>query len=195
MSANHTNGDAKSAADLLSPSALCHIVLRTTPENLSKMKQFYLTFLGAHITHENNRIAFMTYDHEHHRLAIVGVPGLKPREGTVGLAHIAFGFDTLSDLATSYEQKKAKGIMPHWSVNHGMSTSMYYTDPDGNDLETQVDNYDTPDEAMEFMTGSKFAENPIGVNYDPEEFVKRVRSGEDDKAIKFRPNIGQRMTR
>ena len=98
------------------------------------MVEFYKTFLGAHITHQNNRIAFMTYDHEHHRIAIVGIPGLKladPPKSNVGLAHTAFGFDKLEDLATSYEQKKAHGIKPVWCVNHGMSTSMYYEDPDG----------------------------------------------------------------
>lgn len=79
--------------------------------------------------------------------------------------------------------------MPEKLVNHGMSTSMYYKDPDGNELELQVDNFDTVAEAIEFMNGAKFEENPICFDYDPEEFVKRVRSGEDDKSIKLRPDL------
>ena len=69
----------------------------------------------------------MTYDHEHHRIAIIGAPGLeRPTKwkNNVGLAHTAFGFNTLADLVTSYEQKKNHNILPVWCVNHGMSTSM-----------------------------------------------------------------------
>ena len=66
---------------------------------------------------------------------------------------------------------------------------------DGNGVETQVDNFDTAEECMAFMESTSFAENPIGVDYDPDEFVKRVRSGEDEEEIKKRPDIGKRMTR
>lgn len=48
---------------------------------------------------------------------------------------------------------------------------------------------------MAFIESASFAENPIGVDFDPEEFVKRVRSGEDEKVIKKRPDIGKRITR
>lgn len=121
-----SNGDFEKES-LLSPAALCHFVLKTTPDNYKPMVDFYQTFLGARITHANERITFMTYDHEHHRIAIIGAPGLErptKRKNNIGLAHTAFGFDTLSDLATSYEQKKSHGILPVWCVNHGMSMSM-----------------------------------------------------------------------
>ena len=196
MSTNDINKVDRSA--LLSPSAVCHFVLKTTPENYDRMVDFYLTFLGARVTHSNERITFMTYDHKDHRLAIVQIPGLKnpdPPRSNVGLAHTAFGFDTLSDLATSYEQKKAHGIVPVWCVNHGMSTSMYYEDPDGSEVETQVDNFDSAEESMRFIEGESFAENPVGVDFDPEAFVRRVRSGEDDMTIKKRPDIGRRLMR
>lgn len=175
-----------STANGISPSALCHIVLRTPTENYSKMVAFYLTFLGAHATHTHPRVTFLTYDYEHHRVAIVNYPDLKPLDTqAAGLAHIAFGFKTLTELATSYEQKKARGILPFWCVNHGMSTSMYYRDPDGNELELQVDNFENVAEAIEFMNGARFEKDPIGVDYDPEDFVRRVRSGEDEKKIKM----------
>lgn len=66
---------------------------------------------------------------------------------------------------------------------------MYYRDPDGNELELQVDNFETVAEAIEFMNGEKFEENPIGVDYDAEEFVRRVRSGEDERKIKMRSDL------
>jgi len=190
-----TNGNG--AAELLSPAALCHFVLKTTPDNYDQMVVWYRTVLGAHVTHANPRITFMTYDDEHHRLAILQNPQLTNTSAktSVGLAHMAFGFEKLSDLATSYEQKKAHNILPIWCVNHGMSTSMYYEDPDGNEVEMQVDNFDSKEDGMRFIEGVSFAENPVGVDFDPEVFVKRLRRGEDDKAMKKRPDIGKRTNR
>ncbi|KAK3058195.1 hypothetical protein LTR09_001273 [Extremus antarcticus] len=175
-----TNGNTDK---ILSPTELCHVVLKTTPENLQKMVSFYTTFLGAKVISSNERISFL----------IVAFPGITNLDSSksVGLAHVSFGFDTLDDLATSYEQKRDHGIKPTWSVNHGMTTSMYYADPDGNGVETQVDNLDKA-QAMEFIQSESFSTNPIGVDYDPEEFVRRVRRGDDQAMLKKRPDIGAR---
>jgi catechol-2,3-dioxygenase len=35
---------------------------------------------------------------------------------------------------------KGAGITPFVSVNHGLTTSFYYRDPDGNGVELQIDN-------------------------------------------------------
>jgi hypothetical protein len=54
----------------------------------------------------------------------------------------------------------------------------------GNGVETQTDNFDTASECLAFAESEKFAENPIGVDFDPEEFVARVRkvtSGGDNR--------------
>jgi hypothetical protein len=69
---------------------------------------------------------------------------------------------------------------------------MYYKDPDGNKLETQVDNFDTNDAAAKFMESAAFAENPIGTDFDPEELIERIQSGEDDGVLKKRVEIGIR---
>lgn len=177
---------------VLSPNAFVHVVLRTDMENFKTMTQYYKTFLGAHAAYENESLAFLTYDEEHHRIAIAGIPNQSPKPAaTRGLEHIAFSFDKLEGLALAYQQRKAHGITPYWCVNHGPTTSMYYKDPDNNNIETQVDNL-TSDEATAFMMSSEFAENPWGVDFDPEELVRRVKSGEDEAVIKKRPNIGPR---
>jgi catechol-2,3-dioxygenase len=156
------------------------------------MAQYYKTFLGASASYENDFVSFLTYDEEHHRIAIISVPDTGPKAAaTCGLEHIAFSFDSLKDLALSYQQRKSHGITPYWCVNHGPATSIYYKDPDGNKVETQVDNL-TNDEASEFMMSKAFAENPFGVDFEPEEFVRRVESGEDEAEIKKRVEIGPR---
>lgn len=176
---------------VLSPSELAHVVLRTA--NMQKMADFYLTFLGGTISHGNEMLCFITYDEEHHRIALIAMPGTGPKVPTSsGLHHIAFAFPTLSDLLLSYRQRKAKGILPVWSINHGPTTSIYYHDPDGNMLETQVDNFDTVQEATAFMQGKFFAENPIGADVDPEDLIKRIQNGEPDADLKRRVEIGPR---
>ncbi|PLB35004.1 VOC family protein [Aspergillus candidus] len=183
---------------LISPSCIGHFGLRTTPERFDEMVKWHLNFFGGTITLRNQKAAFIAYDDEHHRLVIVNDPShrhVDDRKTAVGIYHIAFSLNSLSDLVRSYEQKKALGILPHWPVNHGMSTSMYYFDPDGNEFELQVDNFRTPKEAVEFMASEEYAQNPIGVDIDVDEFIRRVRSGEDEAEIKKRPVIGQRLSR
>jgi hypothetical protein len=157
------------------------------------MVAFYKAFLGAHATYENEVLCFMTYDEEHHRVAIGHVPGTTPKAPrSAGLAHMAFSFETLDDLLLAYQQRKARGIMPFWCVNHGPTTSIYYQDPDGNQIETQVDNFATVAEATAFMVSSEFAENPIGADFVPEELIENLANGEDENALKKRSYVGPR---
>lgn len=67
------------------------------------------------------------------------------------------------------------------------------SDLDGNRIETQVDTFDTLDEANQFMEGPLFEENPIGTDFDPEELVQRLKAGEDHTTIKKRVEIGSRL--
>ncbi|CAJ2499688.1 Uu.00g025410.m01.CDS01 [Anthostomella pinea] len=176
---------------VLSPASLAHVVLRTP--NFKPMVAFHKAFLGAHASHETETLAFLTYDEEHHRVAIIAFTGCGEKvRNTAGLEHIAFTFKNLLDLTTAYSQRKARGMLPVWNVNHGPTTSIYYQDPDGNMLETQVDNFDTAEGANDYMSGGAFAENPFGVDFDPEDMIRRLQSGEPEVELKKRPNIGPR---
>lgn len=179
------------AVKVQSPSTLAHVVLRTP--NVQAMEQFYVTFLGGRVAHSDKVLSFISYDEEHHRIALIALPGKGPKvSSSYGLEHIAFSFPTLSDLLLSYRQRMARGISPIWCVNHGPTTSIYYKDPDGNVLETQVDNFDTSEEATEFMSTEEFASNPIGTDFDPEDMIERLRAGEDDRVLKKRVESGPR---
>lgn len=174
-----------------SPSSLAHVVFRTS--NYDAMVDYWQAFLGAEITFQDSNLAFLRYDYEHHRIAIIRVPGTGPKvANSAGLEHVAFSFDTLKDLVGSYQQRKALGMCPSWCTNHGPTTSIYYNDPDGNRIETQVDNFDTVEAANAFMTSDLFKQNPIGTDFDPETLVERLEAGEDDKTIKTRKEIGVR---
>lgn len=184
-----TNGEP--TMTVARPNHLAHVVLKTP--NFKASVAFYKAFFGGHASFENPGIAFITYDHEHHRIAIANVPHIKPKDkGTAGLEHIAFGYDRMEDWLLAYKQRKSIGMLPIWCTNHGPNISIYYQDPDGNQLETQVDVYDTVEETNAFMMTDEFAQNPVGVDFDPEDLIRRFKAGESEKSLKTRQSIGPR---
>ena len=70
---------------VVSPIRLAHVVLRTN--NFTKMTQFYKDFLGGKASVEiPDQISFLTYDEEHHRIAIISIPPIKNKDkDTCGL--------------------------------------------------------------------------------------------------------------
>lgn len=182
---------AGSAKAVVSPQRLAHVVLRSS--QFDALVNWYRTVLGARIAFSDGNLAFLSYDEEHHRIAVLNIPGLKPQaEGVAGVHHMAFTYATLADLVGTYERLDEVGIRPVTCINHGPTTSMYYADPDGNQVELQVDNYDTVEEAGKFFYSPAFAMNPIGVDFDPAELARRFHSGEDEASIKKRPDGGAR---
>lgn len=183
--------DSNKADTVISPSKLAHVVFRTN--KLEQMVQYYKDFLGARIIYANEALAFLTYDNEHHRIAIVGIPGTKAKDAqSCGLEHVAFTFNSISELLLAYRQRRQKGIEPLRPVNHGPTTSIYYRDPDGNMIETQAENFDTADEATDFMRSREFSENPIGTDFDPEDYIRRLQAGESEEVLRKRVEVGPR---
>jgi 2-polyprenyl-6-methoxyphenol hydroxylase-like FAD-dependent oxidoreductase/catechol 2,3-dioxygenase-like lactoylglutathione lyase family enzyme len=177
--------DALLAKPGVRPSSLAHVVLRTT--RYEAMRDFYLQLLNGRVTHENGTVCFMTYDEEHHRVVVIDMPHLAPVQPKAsGLEHYSFTYASMGELLGNYARLKAAGILPVWTINHGFTTSIYYRDPDGNMIETQFDNM-TSEEANAFMHGRYFAQNPIGVDFDPEVLLARYRAGDPlDALIQFR---------
>lgn len=158
-----------------SPVKLAHIVLRTP--RYYEMRQFYKTFLNARAAFEDDIGVFLRYDDEHHRMAIVNEPELEDGKRGTGVEHYAFTYEALGDLLANYVRLKEAGIKPYWCVNHGMTISMYYQDPDGNRIETQVDTLDVT-AADAYMRSEYFSINQVGVDFDPEVMLKRYLRGD-----------------
>lgn len=166
---------------MASPVKFAHVVLKTS--RFAEMLDWWKYFLEGQARHENDFISFISYDDEHHRIAIANIPNLAERDAKAcGTEHFAFTYASLDDLFGQYERMKARGISPYWTINHGMTLSAYYRDPDGNQVETQVDSM-TMEEADAFMAGPLFAANPIGINVDFEALVQRYRAGEPAASI------------
>lgn len=187
------------------PVALAHAVMRTTTTNYRKMIEFYQELVNGEIIMEEKTFAFLRYDHEHHRIGIMMMPDCQPKPtgDYAGLEHISFAFGSLTEMARVYQHMKSLGYEPYYCVNHGMTTSMYYRDPERNKCEIQIENFDTPEEADAFVRGPLFTANPIGTDFEAgpwaEAILGKMKSNgepglteEEDRAIKKREEIGER---
>lgn len=179
------------ATDLQPPVKLAHLVFKTRDKR--RLMDWYATVLAARNVFENDFIGFLTYDDEHHRVAVIEDRSLSPAEpGTTGLHHAAFTYADLPTLLATYRRLRDAGIAHAHAINHGPTTSIYYADPDGNRVELQIDNFADAAEAAAWFESVEFAENPIGVDFDPEVLCARLAAGESLASLTRRPNIGPR---
>ena len=147
---------------------LHHVNFKTM--QLQEMIDWYSKVVGVDVNFRFPGGAWVSNDRANHRIAFLAVPRLKDDAEKVahtGLHHTAFEYDSFDDLMSSYARLKGLGIEPDVCFNHGLSTSLYYADPDGNLVELQVDNFEDWDRSSEWMrTAPEFAANPIGVPFD-----------------------------
>jgi catechol 2,3-dioxygenase-like lactoylglutathione lyase family enzyme len=172
------------------PIKFAHVVYRT--RRFEEMVSWYETVFGAKVQHENPVMAFLTYDDEHHRFAFVNLAVVDPhgtrdtdRRGAVGVDHVAYTTASVTDLVENYAELKTKGITPYWCVHHGLTASMYYADPDGNQMEFQVDAF-APEACNAFIRGEEMGRNPVGVEFDPEDWLTRLRGGTPESDLRVR---------
>lgn len=170
------------------PSKFAHVVYNTY--RYAEMIDWYVTVFQARIQHRDDRLAFLTYDEEHHRFAFAKMgpapDDLPPRQRmAVGVNHVAYTWSSVEELVSVYERLKSHGIMPVWPVRHGPTVSLYYADPDGNQMEFQVDLLDT-DAANAFMGSAAFSANPLGERFDPDALAAAVRAGSGVEELVFR---------
>ncbi|MBL4721927.1 MAG: VOC family protein [Alphaproteobacteria bacterium] len=154
------------------PAKMAHIVLRTA--DVSRLVDWYQTVLGCDIVYQEpppRGIVFLSFDEEHHRVAIVGhANDSKPDPGGAGMVHFAYSYASIDDLLTTYVRIEEAGVKPIRCVNHRMSTSFYYVDPDGNGVELFTDNPGTEAELKSAFTLET-------VNFDVDDMLQRWRAG------------------
>jgi hypothetical protein len=86
-------------------------------------------------------------------------------------------------LLETWEALIAKGIAPYWCVNHGMSASLYYADPDGNQIEFSVDCFASKGECRDYFQSEVIGANPVGTEYDPAQWLTRLRAGTSETEL------------
>ena len=147
-----------------------HFNLKTT--RLQEMIDWYSIVVGAEVNFQDAVGAWLSNDQANHRIALLAFPDFTDdpeKENHTGLHHSAFEYGGFDELNSSYLRLKDAGIEPDFCLDHGMTFSYYYKDPDGNRVELQVDNFGDWAKSTEWMrTSEEFKANPIGQFVDPE---------------------------
>ena len=158
---------------------IIHFGFRT--RRIDEMIRWYGHVLDARVSYRNDLAAFLAFDEEHHRLAIWTDENTVEKDPNAsGIDHVCIGVGDFAELAGIYLRLKGAGILPTLPVNHRFTTSLYYRDPDGNEIEFSVDNFASKSAAREYLESGRVEEiltPPFGDLFDPEELVRMVRSG------------------
>lgn len=163
-----------------------HVVYQTAKGDA--MRDWYCTVLDGHVVYEDEALTFLTFDDEHHRVALLHppIPFAQRVVHTASVHHTAYTFESLDALLERFETLRDRGIRPAVCIAHGVTTSMYYRDPDGNFVEMQIDVFDEPDLATAYMHGPEYAADSVGPAFDPDELLRRHREGAPLEELKGR---------
>ncbi|WPN44560.1 VOC family protein [Pseudomonas sp. P8_241] len=182
MTALQREDDLTSGNGRIVPFKMAHLVFQCADRQT--VVEWYRKLFQADLVFEDEVLTFLTFDEEHHRLAFFNKPELASKQdAVVGVHHIAYSYRSIGDLLSTYDRLKPLGILPVWSINHGPTTSLYFSDPEGNNIELQVDNFPDQSDAAAFFKTEIFANNPIGIEFDPDEMVAMWRNGATDAQL------------
>lgn len=147
-----------------------HVVLKV--RDLQRSRKFYTEVLGMEVMNEISQppILFLANNRrDHHEVGLleVGLQAEGPRANDIGMLHVAFRLLNEADLIAAYREFKEKDVPISFTVNHGITKSIYFRDPDGHELEVYCDN--TPEEYAKLpnsymgMDKLDFAQNDPGL--------------------------------
>jgi len=169
---------------IIKPS-LHHVTIKTT--RLDEMIAWYGIVIGAKVQFRDGGAAWTTNDAANHRIAFLTVPGLSDDTQKVshnGMHHCAFEYNNFDELMSSFDRMRKANVEPAFCLDHGLTISLYYRDPEGNYVELQSDNFGDWAKSSEFMrTSPDFAANPIGTFFDPARVYDAHKSGIEFKTL------------
>jgi catechol 2,3-dioxygenase len=131
---------------------LGHIVLKV--RDAARSRDFYTSTLGLKVSHEDlaRGAVFLSFGREHHELALFqGATGEAPDASQPGLHHIAWQLGSFEELKAAYHELKALGVPVESTVEHNVSRSVYFNDPDGNRVELYCDMFEDGFAAMQTL--------------------------------------------
>ena len=119
---------------------LGHIVLSV--RDAGKSKDFYTRTLGLKVAHEDLQrgAVFLSFGKEHHDLALFQLAtGEAPHATQPGLHHMAWQLGSFEELQAAYKELKTMGVPVEATIEHNVTRSVYFPDPDGNRVELYCD--------------------------------------------------------
>jgi len=131
---------------------LGHIVLKV--RDAQKSKEFYTRALGLKVAYEDPQhgAVFLSYGVQHHDLALFQLAtGETPAASQPGLHHTAWQVAGFAELQEAHRQLGELGIAVESTIEHNVSRSVYFHDPDGNRVEIYCDMVEDGFQAMRTM--------------------------------------------
>jgi catechol 2,3-dioxygenase len=185
--------DSNSDVDPAAP-VLHHFMLKAIRPD--EMIDWYARVVGMQVVHRSPVGALLTNDGTSHRLGLLSSKHFSDdgeRTGHGGMHHVAFKYQTVDDLLGTCERiGRDHGYRPHAVLDHGMSLSFYFLDPDGNSVELAVNTLGDDATAREFMTSSpQFAADPLGTFCDGDALIEAWRAGADLDELHRRAYAGE----
>jgi catechol 2,3-dioxygenase len=136
---------------MICPERIGHVVLKV--RDLERTKKFYAEVMGLEVMKVEPSIKmafFASNGRDHHEIAAIEIDGNVPdsQAGGVGLSHVAFRLRDDAHLRAAYTDLKEHEVKIISAVNHGVTKSIYFRDPDGHLLEVYCDGL--PEELAKF---------------------------------------------
>ena len=126
-----------------------HVVLNV--KNVEESTKFYTEIIGFQIAKQSETATFLTCGKIHHDLALFQsrIP-YKTKDG-LGLNHMALQVEDFDMLTEYHHMLEVNNIKIDRTTDHGMTSSIYLTDPDGNGIELFCNNQENPEEGLALM--------------------------------------------
>ena len=161
------------------PVTLHHLALKTI--RMQAMIDWYCQVLGCEVRFQSPLVSLLSYDSANHRIALVGSESYADggdQRNRVGVHHAGFELQSIDDLLQTWQRLSASGTLPYMSLDHHVTLSFYYRDPDENTMELVADWYRTAEESADFLsTSPEFKTHPYGMPVDPAKLVAARAAG------------------
>ena len=130
------------------PKRIGHLVLNV--KDVEESTKFYTEVLGFHISKQSDTATFLTCGKIHHDLALFkSKQSVKIKDG-LGLNHMAIQVEDFEALTAYYRILEHMDIIER-CTDHGMTCSIYLTDPDGNGIELFCNCQEDPADGLAIM--------------------------------------------
>lgn len=137
---------------------LGHVAL--TVRDIRKSSEFYIKTLGLQVACENlkRQVVFLSFGREHIELTLFDAATCEtPFATQPSLHHTAWQLSSFDDLCSAYRELKSMGVSIESTIEHGVTRSIYFHDPDGHRVELYCN---MAKNGFEFM-------RTVGPSYEP----------------------------
>ena len=135
---------------MVQPKRVGHVVLNV--KDVKASTKFYTEIIGFQIAKQSDTATFLTCGKIHHDLALFKSkqPDVKIKDG-LGLNHMALQVEDFDMLTKYHAVLTTNNIAIDRTTDHGMTSSIYLEDPDGNGIELFCNNQENPADGLAIM--------------------------------------------